>query len=238
MIPTDLSASSAPAPYDVGMVLLVFVGVVLFAAAVRLLVLRLQAGVGAEPERELPPLVYPARAAGQSHRPVAARRPVAEQRPAPGDDVTFSSSAPAVRILRDRVNGPAPSVPTVDGNGAAGAPPVLDPDATLQLLPGRLEPVNPGTDQEIRFVKTAGVKRFTLGRRTGPSHSHIQLRSATASRMHAYMEFERGRWQLGNLSSTNSVVVNGSPLAGDATRVLHDGDRIEFGELTFVFRER
>ncbi|MGH7465710.1 MAG: FHA domain-containing protein, partial [Longimicrobiales bacterium] len=110
-------------------------------------------------------------------------------------------------------------------------------DVTLQLLPGRLEPVDRGADQEIRFVRVPGVNRFTLGRNPGRAHSHIQLRAATASRMHAFMIFESGRWQLGNMSETNAVVINGAPLNGDP-HLLEDGDRIEFGELTFVFRER
>lgn len=231
MIPTELAALSAPAPFDVGVVLLVLAAVVLFAAAARLVVIRVRWS-GESRERELPPLVYPAPAA---RRPEPAR---SEARSQAGDDVTFNSTAPAVRILRESGNGPAPGVPGIDrandGAAAAGA----DADATLQLLPGRLEPMHAGADQEIRFVKVAGVTRFTLGRKADPAHNHIQLRSATASRLHAYMVYEAGRWHLGNMSSTNHVIVNGSPLTGDAPRVLEDGDRIEFGELTFVFRER
>ena len=51
-----------------------------------------------------------------------------------------------------------------------------------------------------------------------------------------------GRWRLENLSSTNPVVVNGRSLdldGGAATSVmLSEGDRIEMGEVAFVFRER
>jgi pSer/pThr/pTyr-binding forkhead associated (FHA) protein len=50
------------------------------------------------------------------------------------------------------------------------------------------------------------------------------------------------RWQLQNLSSTNPVVVNGTPLdaEGGSTSavVLSDGDRIEMGEVAFVFHAR
>jgi hypothetical protein len=57
--------------------------------------------------------------------------------------------------------------------------------------------------------------------------------------MHAYMIIENGRWRIGNMSETNRVFVNGEALAlGDADRWLHDGDRIELGEVGFVFRER
>lgn len=111
-------------------------------------------------------------------------------------------------------------------------------DATLQLWPGRLEPLN-GADQEIRFIRTPGSNRFTFGRSKGPAHSHIQLLAATASRMHAYMIIEDGRWRIGNMSQTNRVLVNGDPLEStDADRWLADGDRIELGEVGFIFRER
>jgi pSer/pThr/pTyr-binding forkhead associated (FHA) protein len=113
------------------------------------------------------------------------------------------------------------------------------PDETVQLLPGRLEPMTEGIDQEIRFIKVSGVNRFTFGRSPGPAYSHIQLKARTASRMHAYMVFDHGRWRIGNLSQTNSVVVSGTHLEVDgAEHILKDGDRIEFGELAFVFHER
>ena len=114
-----------------------------------------------------------------------------------------------------------------------------DSDETVQLLPGRLEPTADGVHQEIRFVKVAGITRFTFGRSPGPAHTHIQLRARTASRMHGYMIFEHGRWRIGNLSQTNAVIVNGARLNVEGTeKLLQDGDRIEFGELAFVFHER
>jgi hypothetical protein len=140
-----------------------------------------------------------------------------------------------VRIVREAAEPATPSAGWVDGRSEPVDTP--GPDVTLQLLPGRLEPVDRDAEQEIRFVRVPGMNRFTLGRNPGPAHSHIQLRAATASRMHAFMIFEDGRWQLGNMSETNAVVINGSPLNGGPHR-LEDGDRIEFGELTFVFRER
>jgi hypothetical protein len=111
-------------------------------------------------------------------------------------------------------------------------------DGTLQLWPGRLEPVD-GGGEEIRFIRTPAGNRFTFGRSPGPSQTHIQLLVPTASRMHAYMVIENGRWRIGNMSETNQVLVNGAALeTGDADRWLEDGDRIELGEVTFVFKER
>jgi pSer/pThr/pTyr-binding forkhead associated (FHA) protein len=130
-------------------------------------------------------------------------------------------------------------------------------DGTLQFLPGRLE-VIAGRDagQEIRFVRTPGPDgtRVTFGRAEGAPYRHIQLREPTVSRAHARMILEitsqnggdastsTARWRLENLSATNPVVVNGTPLAADESEsgsvVLDDGDRIEMGEVVFRFRER
>jgi hypothetical protein len=50
------------------------------------------------------------------------------------------------------------------------------------------------------------------------------------------------RWRLENLSSTNPVVVNGKamdPKGGPGSSViLSDGDRIEMGEVAFVYHAR
>jgi hypothetical protein len=116
---------------------------------------------------------------------------------------------------------------------------VAQTDVVMQLLPGRLVPVGSDVDQEIRFIRTPGVNKFTFGRSAGPANTHVQLLAATASRMHAYMVIENGKWRIGNTSETNHVLVNGQPLeSSDADRWLHDGDRIELGEVSFIFRER
>lgn len=131
--------------------------------------------------------------------------------------------------------GVAPSRPAAVFN--APEPPG-ETDAPMQLLPGRLEPLNSEVQQEIRFIKRAGIDRFTLGRSSGPAYTHVQLSSPTASRMHAYMRIESGRWYIGNLSETNPVIVNGSALDPDAERPLENRDLIELGETIFVFRDR
>jgi len=130
-------------------------------------------------------------------------------------------------------------------------------DGTLQFLPGRLE-IAAGRDagQEIRFVRTGGPDGtcITFGRADGPPYRHVQLREPTVSRAHARMVLEpsgngsrdgsssQARWRLENLSSTNPVVINGRSLDSNggamATVMLSEGDRIEMGEVAFVFRER
>ncbi len=133
-------------------------------------------------------------------------------------------------------------------------------DGTLQFLPGRLE-LAAGRDagQEIRFVRTAGPDgtTVTFGRAEGEPYRHVQLREPTVSRSHARMSLEQGnasygtvaagpppgaQWRLENLSATNPVIVNGRALAADSgprsSVILSDGDRIEMGEVAFIFRAR
>jgi hypothetical protein len=135
-------------------------------------------------------------------------------------------------------------------------------DGTLQFLPGRLA-ISAGHDagHEIRFVRTAGPDgtSVTFGRADGAPYRHVQLREPTVSRAHARMSLEQSftsqsatpsaglagnaaRWRLENLSSTNPVVVNGKALGTEggptASVILSDGDRIEMGEVAFVFHSR
>ena len=133
-------------------------------------------------------------------------------------------------------------------------------DGTLQFLPGRLE-IAAGRDagHEIRFVRTAGPDGtlITFGRAEGAPYRHVQLREPTVSRTHARMALESvngtplslspsnvgaSRWRLDNLSTTNPVIVNGKPLDPEggprASVILSEGDRIEMGEVAFVFRAR
>lgn len=124
------------------------------------------------------------------------------------------------------------------GLGANGTGNHAASDATLQLLPGRLEALSGYARHEVRFVQRNGLARFTFGRAPGSPAEHVQLNVPTVSRMHAFMEYVDGRWRIGNLSSTNAVVVNGQRLNGSEIRVLDDGDQIEMGEVVFRFRER
>lgn len=141
----------------------------------------------------------------------------------------------------------APAVSESATDEARWAPPVeRDPAGTIQFLPGRLEVLQGRTmeGQEIRFVRPerAGDRAVvTFGRGDGAPYRHVQLKVPTVSRLHARMALEPGSdaWTLENLSSTNPVALNGVDLAADASPVaLADGDRIEMGEIVFVFRAR
>ncbi|MGI9627590.1 MAG: FHA domain-containing protein [Longimicrobiales bacterium] len=113
-------------------------------------------------------------------------------------------------------------------------------DPTLQLLPGRLEITSGMSGNSVRFVKQPGVKQeITLGRSRGKPGGHVHVPSPTVSRLHVCMKYANGGWAIENLSETNPVSINGQQAAGrGAECALSDGDRIEMGEVAFVFRKR
>jgi hypothetical protein len=115
-------------------------------------------------------------------------------------------------------------------------------EGTLQLLPGRLEVIEggPGLAREIRLVRqsSADVPVITFGRQEGEQHRHVRLDAPTVSRRHARLSYDAGVWTLMNQSATNPTLVNGVPLATDASCALRDGDRVEMGEMVFRFRSR
>lgn len=118
----------------------------------------------------------------------------------------------------------------------------LPDEGTLQFLPGRLQVIaGPETGREIRFVRSPNTPTtdVTFGRSEGPPHRHVQLLVPTVSRRHALMSLIDEHWSLQNLSATNPVTHNGRRLAPDeVVPLLVDGDRIEMGEVVFVFHSR
>jgi hypothetical protein len=208
---------------------------------------RQENAAGYATEAEVPPLLFPA-------SPAARPRPV---RPA-----AAAHSAPAPPVRRAAAGSSAPPPPQFvavaapsTGSGSPAAPPPADAgslvdgktirfhrptDGTLQILPGRLD-IIAGADkgQTIRFVRAGAAPEITFGRSEGPPYLHVQLRAPTVSRKHAQMRYQNSSWCIRNLSGTNPVVVNGEDLGAEGTeRTLREGDRIEMGEIVFIFRER
>ncbi len=168
--------------------------------------------------------------------------------PVVASDPALRYAPPQAKPRPSRVSDPAPhpAIPGVDtmlgeaveGHGLRFYRPS---DGTLQFLPGRLEIVEGRDDgHEIRFVRTWGPdgNQVTFGRSEGAPYRHVQLHQATVSRLHARLAYLEGRWYLENLSQTNPVVLNGRPVDSDGGLPLGEGDRIEMGEVAFVFRER
>ena len=218
---------------------------------------RRRAALLAEKRSAIPLFVVGASDASSIPAPPARARPVTPPRapaatPPRADahteeiDPLLRYAPPTVRRARTSDPAPHPAIPGVDtmlgdaveGHGLRFYRPS---DGTLQFLPGRLEIVEGRDDgHEIRFVRTWGPdgNQVTFGRSEGPSYKHVQLHQATVSRLHARLAFLEGRWFLENLSQTNPVVLNGRPVVVEGGTPLDDGDRIEMGEVAFVFRER
>lgn len=112
-------------------------------------------------------------------------------------------------------------------------------DGTLEFLPGHLEVVGgPDAGHAVHFVRPGAGQSadITFGRREGPPYRHIQLLEPTVSRSHARLTSQNGQWHVANLSRTNPVVLNRTPLDSvDVPVVLADGDLIEMGALVFRF---
>ena len=113
-----------------------------------------------------------------------------------------------------------------------------DPDAAVQLLPGRLEVLEGATPhREIRFMRIPGEPAHViLGRELGLTPHYVGLGSPTVSRQHARFDFADNRWLVKNLSRTNPLIVNDDELFdADVARPLVDGDRLELGDVVLRF---
>lgn len=195
---------------------------------------------------------------GQAHAPVPAPTPEpgattpepAALASAAADEAARAREAEAVRSAtggRGASGASKPQRPVrAKSNGvvrraAEVADEVADVDATLQLLPGRLEVVAGAVGaEEIRFVRPpGGDAEVTLGRVAAATPAHVQLRNPTVSRKHARLRYDGGNWYVVNLSRTNPVLVNGQELGVESGGCeLTDGDRLELGEVVLRFRCR
>lgn len=255
--PTVVAAQTLPAPLDRVPLAWLAAGVAVVLALTGAVLIWRHRAAASDPEKaELPPLLFPAAPADRPRN----------VRPAPVAGAAGSPSGPPPRQYVPGVVGPvngaeAPGAAAVASAGAVQAPAAVPvgavvqdtgelvngttirfhapPEGTLQILPGRLDVVE-GADrgQAIRFVRTGTPVEVTFGRAEGPPYRHVQLCAQTVSRQHASMRFEGGAWSIANLSRTNPVLLNGGELDVDEEhRPLREGDRIEMGEVAFVFRE-
>lgn len=113
------------------------------------------------------------------------------------------------------------------------------PEGTLKILPGRFVLDDGDRQIELRIFRTSGAERVetTIGREAGQPYRHIQLKPLSVSARHAKFVFENGVYSIINYSRTNPTTVNGDPLPENASRRLVDEDRIEVGEVVFVYHE-
>jgi hypothetical protein len=241
--------------------------VAIVAIAVAIMLWKRQESAYRPDEADAPPIVFPAAPSGTRRpirpAPVAPNRPSMFSQAVQHASPESPPPMPAARepqppvLAADETTQPRPMQP-FGGEAAvatAAAKPQTAPDSlvdgktirfhrpmdgTLQILPGRLDIVEGDeAGQTIRFVRTSPEVEISFGRTDGPAYRHIQLRAPTVSRKHALMRMQGTRWSIANLSRTNPVVVNGDELDAEGeARTLREGDRIEMGEIAFVFRER
>jgi hypothetical protein len=110
--------------------------------------------------------------------------------------------------------------------------------ATIQLLPGRLELVDPDViQQEIRFLRGSSKEQaVTLGWNLGEPPDHVTLNHSSVAPEHARMTYREGRWWIESLSRHDPVSVNrrSVPFGGEPLS-LANGDEIRIGAVVFTF---
>jgi hypothetical protein len=110
--------------------------------------------------------------------------------------------------------------------------------ATVQLLPGRLEPLIPEViQQEVRFQGTPGEEHeITLGWELGDPPHHVTLDHPSIQPLHAKMTFQFGSWMIESLAPHDPVEINGTPVPGaSGPYLLAHGDQIRIGDALFRF---
>lgn len=169
-------------------------------------------------------------------RPVVGRRAV-DETPVPTPPAVDGWDPPDLTVDAPAPPEPAPVKPS-------GAPATEDHGpgplyrATLQLLPGRLRPLDPDiVREEIRFVRpTGGRAAVTLGWAEEDPPEHITVNHPSVQDRHARMSFVDRRWYIESLVAPHPVRVNEEPVpAGAEPRELQSGDEVRLGDASFHF---
>ena len=207
--------------------------------------------LAAAPRPAMPREEWPQRSSPRSISRISSASPpsVRHITPAP----TAFDAEPDVVVVSDNADEPFSTGPFRPSEARPGSPSAhlvegthlrffRADEGTLEFLPGRLEVVGgEDTGQEIHFARQVGDDDVTVtfGRSEGPPLRHIQLLDPTVSRQHARMSFDGQRWHLSNMSTTNTVLLNGAALPDHGDGItLEDGDRLEMGAVVFVFHAR
>jgi hypothetical protein len=141
--------------------------------------------------------------------------------------------------VRERLEGEVRDVghePEGDADAFGQAP----DRGTVQLLPGRLEPLIPEViQQEVRFQRaSSGEQSVTLGWELGEPPHHVTLDHPSIQPLHAKMTYQAGRWMIESLSPHDPVEVNGTPVpTASGPYLLAHGDQIRIGEALFRFHQ-
>lgn len=126
-----------------------------------------------------------------------------------------------------------------DDQSGSGTPGEQSPQrATVQLLPGRLEPLIPEViQQEVRFQRGASDEQeVTLGWELRNPPEHVTLDHPSIQPFHAKMTFRKGSWMIESLAQHYPVEVNGAPVpATGGPQPLTNGDQVRIGDALFRF---
>ena len=110
--------------------------------------------------------------------------------------------------------------------------------STVELLPGRFEPVEPiVVQQEIRFLKAPEKEQVvTLGWNLGEPPEHVTINHSSVQPVHARLTYRVGNWWIESLSENDPVKVNRISLAvSSPPLILVDGDLVRIGAVSFRF---
>lgn len=121
---------------------------------------------------------------------------------------------------------------------AAEPPPLPIQRATIQMLPGRLQPMDRKVlRQEIRFLRPPHPDpTITLGWERIDPPEHVTIDHPSVKMKHARMQYRRGHWWIESLVAEDPVRLNGAALRPDeGARHLKDGDRVGLGDIEFLF---
>lgn len=161
-----------------------------------------------------------------------------DRRPRRVPDREEDPERPPILFPADPDDGPLRHRPaSVRLFGETPAPDTLE-RATLQMLPGRLEPLSPTlAGQQVRFLKGPGKEQeVTIGRGPGEPPSHVTLDHRSLREAHARMLHRDGQWFVTSSDAADPVLVNGEAVPVADAHPLEDGDLLRFGELEFRFR--
>ncbi len=111
------------------------------------------------------------------------------------------------------------------------------PPGTVKVLSGHFEIQGDDKDQGLirLFGGEGGHTEITFGRRDGKPYEHVQLKVPSVSRLQARVRVQNGTYEIKDESGTNPTRVNGREIQ-DWTG-LDEGDRVEMGEVSFVFHD-
>ena len=113
----------------------------------------------------------------------------------------------------------------------------LEIEQTFVVLSDTAQPrltISAGAQEGREIILKPGI--MVIGRDSSKESWDIALQDRSVSRPHAQIEQQNNSFVLTDLGSANSTLVNGQIIAEPI--VMQDGDVIEFGDTTLLFRER